>query len=37
MVWADGIAATIVAGIVVMVAAMAAVEHETETQTGKHR
>ena len=28
MVWADGIAATIVDGIVVM----AAVEHETETQ-----
>jgi hypothetical protein len=37
MVWADGIAATFVAGIVVMVAAMAGVEHETKTQTGKHR
>ena len=37
MVWAAGIAATIDAGIVVIIAAMAAVEHETETQTGKHR
>jgi len=32
MVWADGIAATIVAGIVVMVAAMAAVEHENSNR-----
>ena len=37
MAWAAaGIAAIIVVGIVVTVAATAAVGHETETQTGKH-